>query len=553
MTAARGRRSGGQILVDQLIAQGVDTAFGVPGESYLEVLDALFDSPVRYVTCRQEGGAAMMAEAWGKLTGRPGICMVTRAPGATNASAGVHVARQDSTPMILLIGDVAREQVGREAFQEVDFETMFAPLAKWATRIDSAQRIPEIMGRAFNVACSGRPGPVVIALPEDMLRETAAVADLPPAPIAGAAPDPLALAELRDRLLGAQRPFALIGGGGWSPAACADFTRFAETFQLPVGVSFRCQDYFDNDHPCYAGHVGIGVAPSLAQRIRESDLLLVVGARLGEMTTSGYTLIEPPKPRQALVHVYPDASELGRVYRPDLGIVASIPLAARALAALAGPDGEPPWGADTAAQHRGFEAFNAPLALPGRLQYAELVNWLSARLPPEAMICNGAGNYAIWVHRFYRWRRYRSQLAPTSGSMGYGVPAAIAAAICHPQRPVVCFAGDGCFLMHGQELATAVANRLNIVFIVVDNGQYGTIRMHQERRFPSRASGTALCNPDFVEFARAFGAHGERVESTEAFAPAFERAVRAGGPALIELPLDAEILTPSLRLSTIGN
>ncbi len=542
-------RSGARILVEQLCAFGIDTAFGVPGESYLDVLDALLDAPLRFVTCRQEGGAAMMAEAWGKLGPAPGVCFVTRGPGATNASAGVHVARQDSTPMLLLIGDVARGHRGREAFQEVDFEAMFAPLAKWTVRIDAAGRIPELLSRAICTASSGRPGPVVVALPEDVLREESEAATLAPPPLPQAAPSAAAMAALGDLLRQAGRPFVLAGGPGWSTAACERLQRFAERWRLPVGVSFRCQDYFDNLHPCYAGHVGIGIDPALARRIRDADLLLVLGARLGEMTTSGYRLIEAPNPRQVLVHAHPDAGELGRVYRPELPIVAGIGEVSEALLQLA-----PPAAADAAqceAAHRDWLAFSEPGDEPGELPLGAIVRALESHLGDDGIVCNGAGNYAIWLHRFFRWRRRGSQLAPTSGSMGYGLPAAIAAALRHPQRRVACWAGDGCFLMHGQELATAVAERLAIVFVVVDNGQYGTIRMHQERRFPGRTSGTALANPDFAALARAYGAAGEAVDSLAEFEAALARSTGRAGPSLIHLRLAADRLTPDLTVEAL--
>jgi len=542
-------RSGARILVEQLCAFGIDTAFGVPGESYLDVLDAMLDAPLRFVACRQEGGAAMMAEAWGKLGPGPGVCFVTRGPGATNASAGVHVAQQDSTPMLLFIGDVARGHRGREAFQEVDFEAMFAPLAKWAVRIDAAGRIPELLSRAIQTASSGRPGPVVVALPEDVLREPSEAATLSPPPRVEAAPSAAAMAALADMLRRAQRPFVLAGGPGWSAPACERLQRFAQRWRLPVGVSFRCQDYFDNHHPCYAGHVGIGIDPALARRIRAADLLLVLGARLGEMTTSGYQLIEAPSPRQTLVHAHPDAGELGRVYRPELPIVAGMGEMSEALLQLAPPTA--PDGGRCEAAHQDWLAFSEPDDAPGELPLGAIVRALERHLGDDGIVCNGAGNYAIWLHRYFRWRRRGSQLAPTSGSMGYGVPAAIAAAMRWPQRRVACWAGDGCFLMHGQELATAVALSLPIVFIVVDNGQYGTIRMHQERRFPARTSGTALTSPDFAALARAYGAAGEAVDSAAEFEAALARGAGREGPSLIHLRLAADRLTPDLTVEAL--
>ena len=544
-------RTGGQILVDQLRIHGADMAFGVPGESYLAVLDALHDAPeIQFLTCRQEGGAAMMADAYGKLTGRPGICLVTRGPGATNASAGVHIAFQDSTPLILLIGQVARDIVDREAFQEVDYRRMYGQLAKWVAQIDDPARVPEYLSRAFYTATAGRPGPVVLALPEDMLRESVVVPDAAPYQRVEAHPGPEDLAGLRDMLAAAERPFVILGGGGWDAAACAGIQDFAAVFDLPVGVSFRCQDYFDNSHDNYAGDIGIGINPKLAQRIRDCDLLLVVGARLGEITSSGYTLFDIPVPKQSLVHVYPGAEELGRVYQPTLAINAGM----RAFAAAARelrPAVAPGWADWTRAARADYLANIEPADGPGAVQMAAIVAWLREHLPPEAILTNGAGNYTAWLHRFYQYRRYRSQLAPTSGSMGYGLPAAVAAKVVHPERPVVCFAGDGCFLMHGQELATAAHYGLNIIVLVINNGMYGTIRMHQEREYPGRLSNTDLTNPDFLLYARAFGAHGERVERTADFAPAFERAQASGKPALIELRIDPEAITPRSTLSQI--
>lgn len=545
-------RTGGQILVDALKIHGVDMAFCVPGESYLAVLDALYDAhdAIRLITCRQEGGAANMAEAYGKLTGRPGICFVTRGPGATNASIGVHTAFQDSTPMILFVGQVARDQVEREAFQEIDFRRMFGPLTKWVAQIDDATRIPELVSQAFHRAVAGRPGPVVIALPEDMLTDRVAVADAGPYKIVRPHPGAADLAAMRDRLAAAERPFMILGGGGWDARAVTDIAAFAEANDLPVGASFRCQDLFDNAHRNYAGDVGIGINPALAERIRNADLLLVVGARLGEMTTSGYTLVEVPRPKQTLIHVHAGAEELGRVYQADLPINAGMAQFAAAARALPPVDSAAwrKWTADARADY--LANLEAP-QIPGSLQMGEVMAYLRERLPADAILTNGAGNFATWLHRFYQYRTFRTQLAPTSGAMGYGVPAAVAAKAVHPDRPVVCFSGDGDFLMNGQELATAVQYGLDIVILVINNGMYGTIRMHQERRYPGRISGTDLVNPDFAAYARAFGAHGETVEKTAEFAPAFERAMKAGRPALIELRLDPEAITPRTTLSRI--
>jgi acetolactate synthase-1/2/3 large subunit len=542
--------NGGRILVDQLVAEGVDRIFGVPGESYLAVLDALYDTPeIAYHLCRQEGGAAMMADAYGKLTGRPGICFVTRGPGATNASAGVHIAFQDSTPMILFIGQVARGMTEREAFQEIDYRRMFGQLAKWVAEIDDAQRIPEMVSRAFHTATSGRPGPVVLALPEDMLSQPVpAPALAQPYHASAGSPDPILMATLWDRLQRARRPLIIVGGGGWSAEAKAELEGFAADNHLPVAASFRCQDYVDNEHPCYAGHVGIGIDAKLAARVRESDLLILLGARFGEMTSSGYSLMKIPNPDQPLVHVYPDPEELGRVYRPALAIAAGSAAFVRACRRMP-PLDTAAWQKDTAAAHADFLAFNRPTEVPGRLQLGKIVAWLAETLPPEAIMTNGAGNYATWLHRFYRFRQFRSQLAPTSGSMGYGLPAAVAAKAVHPDRPVVCFAGDGCYMMHGQELATAVQYGLAIIIIVVNNGKLGTIRMHQENHYPGRVSATDLANPDFAALARAYGAYGEVVEDTADFAAAFGRARGCGGPALLELRLDPEAITPAATLS----
>ena len=548
-------RSGGQLVVEALRVHGADHVFCVPGESYLAVLDALLDAPEIQVTaCRQEGGAAMMAEAAGKLTGRPGICLVTRGPGATNASAGVHIAFQDSTPMILLIGQVDRGMSEREAFQEIDYRRMFAPLAKWVAEIDRAERVPEFISRAFATATSGRPGPVVLALPEDMLVERAAPRPFARYQAAQAHPGAGDMSRLRALLEAAERPFAVVGGGGWTSAACQHFRRFAEAWDLPVGASFRCQSYFDNEHPNYVGHVGIGLAPDLRAAIVAADLLLVAGARLGEITTDGYGLLDIPKPKQRLVHVYPGAEELGRVYQAELPILAGMPAFAEAAAALVpqgAPDAPLPWASRRSELRGAFEAWGEPLANPGPLQLAEIVAWLRGALPPEAIVANGAGNYTTWLHRFYRYRQYRCQLAPTSGSMGYGLPAAVAAKRLHPDRPVVAFAGDGCFQMTGQELATAVQYGADVIVVVVNNGMWGTIRMHQERAYPGRVSATDLVNPDFARLAEAYGAHGEVVERTADFAAAFERARAVGRPALIELRLDPEALTPGQTLSEI--
>jgi acetolactate synthase I/II/III large subunit len=546
-----GRRSGAQVLVDQLKIHGADTVFCVPGESYLAVLDALYDAnSIGLVTCRQEGGAAMMADAYGKLTGKPGLCMVTRGPGASNASAGLHVAMQDSTPLILFIGQVARDTLEREAFQEIDYRRMFGQFAKWVAQIDDPRRIPEFMSRAFHTATSGRPGPVVLALPEDMLTEAVEVADAQPFSPVETAPGAAAMARFRAMLAAAKRPFLLLGGGAWDEDAVRAIEAFAAANQLPVGCGFRRQDRFDNGHPCYAGDVGIGVNPKLGQRIKEADLLIALGPRLGEMTTGGYTLLDIPTPKQPLVHVHPDPEELGRVYQPTLAINATPRAFARAAAALA-PIASPVWAAATAAAHGEYHAWRKPTRSPGEIQMAEIMLWLETQLPADAIVTNGAGNFATWVHRFHQYRRFGTQLAPTSGSMGYGFPAALAAKIVHPDRPVLCVAGDGDFLMTGQELATAVQRRLGVIVLILNNAMYGTIRMHQERHHPGRVIGTDLHNPDFAALARAYGAYGEIVARTAEFAPAFQRAQAAGGPAILELRIDPEALTIRQSLSEI--
>ena len=544
--------SGGQILVQSLLAQGVDHVFCVPGESHLAVLDALYDvrEQVKLVVCRHESGASNMADAYGKLTGRPGIALVTRGPGACHASVGVHTAFQDSTPLILLVGQVPRAFADREAFQEIDYRRMFGQMAKWVAQIDDPRRVPEYVGRAFQTAISGRPGPVVLALPEDMLTQEAEAPAAPRATRVAAAPAAEQIERLRSLLDRAQRPIAILGGTGWTGEACASFRRFAEAWQIPVTCAFRYQDLFDNDHALYAGDVGIGVNPALARRIQDADLVLAIGPRLGEITTSGYTLLEAPSPRQTLVHAHSGAEELGRVYAPDLAINTGMPELAAVLAGLR-PAAKPSWTAQTAAARAEYVDWNTPVRVEGPLQMAEVVRHLRERLPPDAIVANGAGNFSSWMHRFHRYRRFKSQLGPTSGAMGYGVPAAVAAKSVHPERTVIAFSGDGDFLMTGQELATAVQYRLPVVVIVVNNGCYGTIRMHQERKYPGRVHGTGLQNPDFAAYARAFGAFGERVEKTEQFAPAFERALNAGVPALLDLQLSAEIITPSMTLSAI--
>jgi acetolactate synthase-1/2/3 large subunit len=544
-------RNGGQILVQALLNNGVDSVYCVPGESYLPVLDALVDAPaIRTITTRHEGAASNMADAYGKLTGRPGICFVTRGPGATHASNGVHTAKQDSTPMILFIGQVDSRFKGREGFQEVDYGQMFGGLAKWVTEIDHLERIPEIVAKAFSIAMSGRPGPVVIGLPEQVLFGSGLAPDAPAVRIARAAPDPAALEQMSASLAGARQPLVILGGTGWDDAGTEALRRFVTANNLPVAASFRRQDLLDNRDPHYVGQLGLGAAPKLAERLKSADLLLVIGSRLSETVTAGYTLIDCPTPAQTLVHVHPDPQELGRVYQATLPIVATLNSFAGALDGLA-PAAAQPWADWTAAARADYLAHSTPPAPHPELDgvdLAQVVAHLNDALPDDAIISNGAGNYTVWVHRFYRYRRRATELAPTNGAMGYGFPAAIAAKLHEPQRDVICFAGDGCFMMYPQELITAVQYGAPLVVIVVNNGMLGTIRMHQEREYPGRVSATALANPHFVAFARSFGAYAERVERTEDFAAALQRARSCGVPALIELRTDPRQIGPQSRL-----
>jgi len=543
-------RHGGKILADALVAQGVRMAFGVPGESYLPLLDGLHDvsDKLKLVICRQEGGASYMAEAYGKLTGEPGVLLVTRGPGAANGAIGMHTGFQDSSPMVMFIGQVGNEFAEREAFQEIDYRRMYGQMAKWVAQIDRVERIPEYVSHAFHTATAGRPGPVVLALPEDMLFSEAAVPDVACHHVVRPAPQPAHLEELKRLLQGAKKPFAILGGGGWDRESCVRFQRWAEEAGLPVGTSFRCQDLFDNRSPNYAGDVGIGINPKLAERVKEADVLLVIGARLGEMTTSAYTLLEAPTPRQTLVHVHAGAEELGRVYRPALAINAGYPQFVSALPPLARNSG---WAEQTKALRADYLAWTEPRPMPGALQYGQVIRWLSDRLPEDTIVAGGAGNFAGWLHRHFRYKGFRTQLGPTNGSMGYGYPAAVAAKLAAPERTVLGVCGDGDFLMNGQELATAVQYGAAFVALVVNNGLYGTIRMHQEREYPGRVYGTDLRNPDFAAYARAFGGHGETVERTEDFAPAYERAAASGKPALIELRIDPDAITPATTLSAI--
>ncbi|WGS49838.1 thiamine pyrophosphate-binding protein [Paraburkholderia sp. D15] len=548
------RTTGARLIVDALLTHGVERVFCVPGESFLAVLDSLHDETERIQTivCRHEAGAANMAEAVGKLTGRPGVAIVTRGPGATHASIGVHTAFQDSTPMILLIGQCAREHLDREAFQEIDYRRMFGQMAKWVAQIDDPKRIPEYLSHAFHTATSGRPGPVVLSLPEDVLSDACdAVAGAPAYQRVAASPSTVQIERLRQLLEGAKRPMVIAGGSGWSAEACANFQRFIEAWQLPVGLAFRFQDTLDNEHPNYAGDVGLGINPALAQRIRDADLLLAIGPRLGEATTNGYTLLDIPKTRQTLVHVHQGAEELGRVYAADLPIVSGMPELAALLAALKPASDTLAWSGAAQDAHRAYLEWRTPRPVPGDVQMGEVIQQLRAHLPDDAILTNGAGNYATWLHRHFSYRHYRSQLAPTSGAMGYGVPAAIAAKSLYPDRAVVALAGDGCFMMSAQELATAMQYDLHVLFIVVNNSHFGTIRMHQERHYPGRVHGTGLTNPDFAAFARSFGAHGETVERTEEFLPALQRAMAAKRAAVIEIRMPQEASTPGATLEQI--
>jgi acetolactate synthase I/II/III large subunit len=544
-------RHGGKILIDQLEIQGATTAFTVPGESFLAALDGLHDSNrIKTIICRQEGGAAMMAEAWGKITGEPGICFVTRGPGAANAMSGLHVAMQDSTPMVAFVGMPASGHEDREAFQEIEIKQVFSSLVKWSAVIRQTDRIPEYVSHAMHVARSGRPGPVVLGLPEDMLAADCPVGDAKAARIAEARPGAEDLAHLQEKLAKATRPLMIIGGPGWSVAVQKAVEAFADRFDLPVAPAFRYQDYFDNRHRCYVGCSGIGLDAKLAAAIKDSDLLLVVGARLGEITTSGYTLIDIPDPKQFLVHVHPSPDELGSVYRPDISIAASARTFTAALAGLEAP-AKIAWSARRAELRAAYEHTLEPVPMPGTVKMAEVVRAVSELLPEDGIITNGAGNFAAFVHRYFQYKGYRTCLAPTSGSMGYGLPAAIAAKLAHPTRAVVSVQGDGDFLMTGQELATAAQYGLPTITIIANNGMYGTIRAHQEREYPRRIVGTTLVNPDFAAYARSFGADGYTIEATADFAPAFRQALTATRPSVIELKLDPEALSPRKTLTEI--
>jgi acetolactate synthase-1/2/3 large subunit len=542
--------SGGALLVEEFRLHGVDRAFCVPGESYLDVLNAMYDEHgIDLVVARHEGAAANMAVADAKLTGQPGICFVTRGPGATHASVGVHTAFQDSVPMILFIGQVSRKHRGREAFQEVEFRTMFAPMAKWVAEIDSAARVPEFLHRAFQVAMNGRRGPVVLVLPEDMLEEMTDASPSMPTQCVSLGPSIAQMDRLHLALQAANKPIVIVGGSGWDTDSCRRLTAFVEGNNLPVYCSFRCQDLFDNRHPNYAGHLSLGMPAFIKQRLEEADFVLALGTRLADIETDAYKLLRNTTRTSTLVHVFPDVQELGSVYLPEIAIAANPAEFTAALAVLA-PIRDPVWAQRTTASNRDYLAFSKPSNPPltGFVDMAYVMEYLSTSLPQDAILSNGAGNYTVWLHRFFRYRQPRTELAPTSGAMGFGLPAAIAAKLRFPERLAVCFAGDGCFLMYPQELATAVQCGAAVVTLIVNNGMYATIRMHQEKRFAGRVMGTDLVNPDFVALARSFGAFGQLVERTEDFAAAFDAAVASGVPAVLELRVDPEQITPEARL-----
>ncbi|NIF30300.1 thiamine pyrophosphate-binding protein [Pantoea sp. Tr-811] len=543
-------RNGGKILVEALIRNAVDTIYCVPGESYLPVLDALHDtSEIRTIVTRHEGAASNMADAYGKLTGRPGICFVTRGPGATHASNGVHTAKQDSTPMILFIGQIESRMKEREAFQEIDYRQMFGGVAKWATEIESIDRIPEIVSRAFNIAMSGRPGPVVIGLPEDVLFGEAVVADIDAVRVPSITPAPESIIEVKELLSRSSRPLVVVGGTGWDDESVKALNQFATVNNLPVAASFRRQDLFDNRDPHYVGQLGLGSSPALLKRVAEADLLLVIGSRMSETVSQSYELISSPAPSQKLIHVHPDASELNRVFKADLPVLSTLRSFARDIAKQS-PIAQRGWDEWTRSARADYEAHSTPPAAHPELNGVDLgsvMAYLNETLPDDAILTNGAGNYTVWLHRFYRYRSPATELAPTNGAMGYGLPAAVAAKLHAPDKTVVCFAGDGCFMMYPQELATAVQFGAPLITIVVNNSMFGTIRMHQEKTYPNRVSATRLVNPDFVTFAKSFGANAERVVNTEDFPAAFERALKSDVPSLIELITDPRQSTPQLR------
>lgn len=550
MTATQSR-TGAQVLVDQLRIHGVDLAFCVPGESFLAVLDALYDvrEEIRLITCRHEAGAANMAEAYGKLTGHPGICLVTRGPGASHASVALHTAFQDSTPLILFVGQVQRDALGREAFQEVDCRHFFSEMSKWVCEIHDAARIPELLSHAFHVATTGRPGPVVLALPQDMLVDTCEVADACSYQVPQSAPTAENVERITELLRASRKPLVVVGGSRWSEQVRAHTEAFASQWNLPVITAFRCQDHFDNYHPNYAGELGISCNPQLATRVKAADLLLVLGARLGEATTNGYTLVDIPIPRQTLIHAHSGAEELGRVYQGDLLINSTMAPLTQALASLPPPE-TVSWSDWTEAARDDYLMYLEPFPVSGDLNFGEVLTHLRETIP-DAIVTNGAGNHTAWGHRFWRFRSFPSQLGPTSGAMAYGFPAGVAAKLAHPEREVVCLTGDGCFLMAGAELATAVQYGVNLLTLLVNNSMYGTIRVHQERDYPGRVHGTGIENPDFAAYARAFGAHGEQIRRTEDFPEALQRARAANQPALIELVMDPDATSMKGPLSQI--
>lgn len=546
-------RTGGQVLVDALLLHAVDTVFCVPGESFLGALDAMYDKRerLRVFSARHEAGALNMAEAYGKLTGKPGIAFVTRGPGAMHGAVGVHTAAQDSTPLVLFIGQVKRAHMGREAFQEMDFVKVFSPMAKWVVQVTDPAAIPDTVAEAFAAALSGRRGPVVVVMPEDVQTQSVTVADSLPEPIAHAAPTVADMTKLRALLLAAHRPLMVVGGSGWSDKARDDLTHFAERFDLATATAWRRKDRFDNTHRCYVGDMGLAIDPNLARRVTEADLILAVGARLDDNTTSGYTLLSPPRPVQKLVHVYPGPEELGRVYQPELAILADPGPFAAMAAALTPPDMILPWAEWRAEARADYETFIAPRHCPGSVDLAKIFSELPERLPPDTIITNGAGTYTAWHHRYFLHEKFGTYLGPTSGAMGYGVPAAIAAKAVHPKRTVIALAGDGCFSMSAMELATAKQYGLAIVVLVINNGLFGSIRMHQERHYPGRTIATGLVNPDFAALARSFGGHGESVRSTAEFWPALERCLKSGQPAVIDIHIDPEAIMPHTTLSAI--
>jgi len=551
LTSQFTRRTGGQVLIDALAINGIERIFSIPGESFLAALDALYDKPeISLHICRQEGGAAYMAEAYGKLTGKPGVCFVTRGPGATNASCGLHVAMQDSTPMILLIGQVARKDQDREAFQEIDYRRMFSEVAKWVAQIEDASRIPEYLNRAFATATSGRPGPVVLALPEDMLTDEVRVGDCRPWQSVPISPGQTQMQHVSDMLNHAERPLILVGGSGWSDSCRRQLEDFARKSQIPVANSFRCQDYFNHDHANYIGDVGLGINPALKQTINEADVLLVIGARLGEITTAGFSLLDIPLTQQKLIHVHAGAEELGHIYQPDLAINATSSSFVEAL--LHCKVNTVKNRAERILSARdSFLSWRQSVTVEGKVQVSEIVKTVAEKTAADSIICNGAGNHTAWVHRFYPFQQYRTQLAPTSGTMGYGVPAAVSAKLQHPDKTVVAFTGDGCFMMNGQELATACQYGARVIVILINNGIYATIRMHQEREYPERVIGTSMINPDFCTLAKAYGMQAELVTETAQFAPAFERALSANSPVLIEVQIDANLLTPTVTVESL--